>query len=115
MHADEYQTLALRTYPTMATHTRRENLTLSALGLTGESGEFADVVKKHIFHRHPFTDETSQKLYLELGDVLWYVAVAATTLGFTLSEVMQANIDKLKARYPDGFTTEASLNRSVDG
>lgn len=112
MDSDVYQSAALRTYPTIGNYSHQDNLTLSALGLTGESGEFADIVKKHRYHRHPFTDEMQQKLFLELGDILWYVAVAAETLGVKLSAVMQANVDKLRARYPQGFSPEASLNRT---
>ena len=79
-----------------------------ALGLTGESGEVADLVKKHIGHGHPLDDD---KLKLELGDVLWYIAGLAYVLGFTLQEVADANTAKLMKRFPNGFTTEASIAR----
>lgn len=85
-----------------------DSLAILALGLAGESGEFADIVKKHLGHGHPLDDDKALK---ELGDVLWYVARAAAKLGFTLDDVAAANIAKLRKRYPDGFSTVASLHR----
>lgn len=90
------------------TSTKTEALLFCGLGLTGESGEVADLIKKWQFHGHPLDDE---KLLLELGDVLWYVNRAALAIGKTLEDVMQANVDKLRKRYPNGFSTEASINR----
>ncbi len=106
MEFDEYQNLALRT----AGHRddRREMLTYTALGLTGESGEVADVVKKVLYHGHPLDKE---QLIREMGDVLWYLAVMAEGLGTTLDHVARENIAKLRARYPDGFSPARSLNR----
>ena len=79
-----------------------------ALGLTGEAGEAADILKKHFGHGH---DLDKQKVAKELGDVLWYVARMADELGFKLSEVAEMNVEKLRARYPQGFSTEASIAR----
>lgn len=76
-----------------------------SLGLTGEAGEFADLMKKVHGHGHELDLEKAKK---ELGDVLWYLAVLADSLGLTLSEVAKANVAKLRARYPDGFTVAAS-------
>jgi NTP pyrophosphatase (non-canonical NTP hydrolase) len=76
-----------------------------SLGLAGESGEFVDLMKKHFGHGKPLDRDQVKK---ELGDVLWYVANLARSFGYTLSNVAQGNIDKLKVRYPDGFTVEAS-------
>lgn len=78
------------------------------LGVTGEAGEVADLIKKHVGHGHPLDVE---KLKLELGDVLWYVAGLATVLGLTLEDVAAANIAKLTRRYPNGFSTADSLAR----
>ena len=78
------------------------------LGIAGESGECADIIKKHIGHGHPLNVE---KLKLELGDVLWYVAALAHLIDMPLSEIAQANLDKLRKRYPNGFSTEASIAR----
>ncbi len=107
MDANTYQQLALRTEaPGRESHERLLN---AALGLCGEAGEFADTLKKHLFHGHPL-DATA--LSKELGDVLWYVALACDTLDLPLSEVMEANIAKLRQRYPEGFSSERSRNRS---
>lgn len=84
------------------------NIAVLALGLPGESGEVADHVKKWLGHGHELD---KNKMLKEIGDVLWYVAVLSNALGFSLQEVAQANIDKLRARYPGGFSVEASQNR----
>lgn len=78
------------------------------LGITGEAGEVADHIKKVIGHGHPMDKE---KLKLEIGDVLWYVAVLSNRLGFKLSDVAEANTAKLIARYGDKFSIQRSLNR----
>lgn len=106
MDLNEYQQFALRTANKDAT--RKERATIAALGLTGESGEFADMIKKHIGQGH---DLDRLKAMLELGDVLWYIAEAADALGFTLNQVAIENIDKLQRRYPEGFNAEASKAR----
>ena len=77
-------------------------------GLTGESGEVADLIKKHFGHGHVLDQD---KLKKELGDVLWYLSQLAEQFGLELSDVAETNIDKLKKRYPDGFSEEASRNR----
>ena len=81
-----------------------------ALGLTGEAGEVSDMIKKHIFHGH---DLDRDDLIKELGDVCWYVALISRALGVNLEEVMSLNIEKLKNRYPEGFSEEASINRKA--
>ncbi|MGQ9481949.1 nucleoside triphosphate pyrophosphohydrolase family protein [Chloroflexus sp.] len=107
MNADNYQELAMRTLA--AGLTPRERLTNAALGLSGEAGEFADTVKKHLFHGHPLNRE---ELLKELGDILWYAALARDALDVRLSTVMAANIEKLRRRYPEGFSSERSQQRS---
>ena len=103
---NEYQRNAQRTArPDWTTETR---LTMAALGACGESGEFADMVKKVVFHDHELN---KWKMLLELGDILWYVTEAATALGYTLEEVAVENEAKLQRRYPDGFDPERSKNR----
>lgn len=79
------------------------------MGLCGESGEVADIVKKAVFHKHDLNKTDMAK---ELGDVMWYVAMCCHALGISLDDVMQGNIDKLKRRYPDGFSEQASQNRT---
>ena len=78
------------------------------MGLNGEAGEAIDILKKHLFQGH---DLDREHLAKELGDVAWYLAVSADALGYSLEKVMQMNLDKLCARYPDGFETERSANR----
>lgn len=87
----------------------RDGLVSFALGIAGEAGEVADLIKKHLGHGHPLD---AAKLEKELGDVLWYVAALARRCGLTLQGVAEANKQKLRARFPDGFSTEASLRRS---
>ncbi len=102
---DQYQREAERTVGA-------NTLTTLALGLCGEAGEFADKLKKQLAQGHTFTREQYLK---ELGDVLWYVANAARQLDANLSDVAQLNIDKLRARYPQGFEAARSVNREETG
>lgn len=111
MDSDQYQQLARRTLadrPGFALSDQEAMLVWNAVGLTGEAGEVADVVKKTVFHRHPLDLE---KLKKEIGDVLWYAAGLCSTLGISLSDVMQTNIDKLKVRYPNGYNSHDSIHR----
>lgn len=80
----------------------------ACLGLSGEVGELNDMIKKWIFHEKPFDEVHAKK---ELGDVLWYVAMMCHSFGWDLDEIMQMNVDKLKARYPQGFSVELANNR----
>jgi len=104
---DLYQELAARTINKDITN--NEALSLFALGLGGEAGEAIDIIKKHLFHGHSLD---KNKMTGELGDLMWYVAGMARQLGIPLHEVAVQNIDKLKRRYPDGFSNEASINRT---
>ena len=107
MTINEYQTAALRTAQTDKL-TANELLLNSALGLCGESGEVADLVKKHRFQGH---DLDLDHIAKELGDVAWYLAVGAYAIGFDLESIFRMNKEKLKARYPNGFSTDRSLHR----
>ena len=107
MTTNEYQTAALRTAQTDKL-TANELLLNAALGLCGESGEVADLVKKHRFQGHDLDIDHVAK---ELGDVAWYLTVGAYAIGYDLETILRMNVDKLKARYPDGFSTDRSLHR----
>lgn len=103
---DAYQLEAKRTCPDSIPLS--DQLSIGALGLAGESGEAVDLVKKALHHGHPLD---ASKLAKELGDVLWYLAVLAAAIGYDLSAVAEMNVSKLRARYPDGFSKDASRNR----
>ena len=107
MEINEYQLLAMRTLNKELD--QKEVLTNSVMGLCGESGEACDLVKKHLFHGHELDRDA---LIKELGDVAWYLAEAATAIEIDLSEVFERNIEKLKKRYPEGFSEEKSINRT---
>ena len=107
MTLDEYQSLAARTIGADRTH--EQQLANAALGLAGEAGEVADTMKKHLFHGYPLDRDALVK---ELGDCMWYIAMFATELGVSLDEIARTNIEKLRRRYPDGFSPERSLNRT---
>lgn len=108
MTINEYQTAALRTAQTDKL-TANELLLNAALGMCGESGEVADIVKKFRFQGHDLDFEHIAK---ELGDVAWYLAVGAYAIGFDLESIFRMNKEKLEARYPDGFSTDRSLHRA---
>lgn len=105
MNINEYQELAMRT---ASSQSKKDLILNGVLGLSGETGEVADHIKKHLFQGH---DLDQDHLIEELGDICWYIAIMAEGLGIDLEAVMQRNIDKLKKRYPDGFDPERSINR----
>lgn len=111
MELNEYQQLANRTLidePDFAITATQIMLVWNATGLAGEAGEAVDLIKKAIFHQQGLDKE---KLKKELGDVLWYVAALAKCAGTSLEEIATLNIEKLKARYPDGYSAERSICR----
>jgi len=127
MLGNEYQALAMRTNDGKATARLANHLINTTktcwvdcddisigglfnacLGLSGEVGEFNDMVKKHIFHEKPLDELHLKK---ELGDVMWYVAMVAESMGWKLDDILEMNIEKLKARYPEGFDVERANNR----
>ena len=117
MNGREYIHLASRTNDGMSTQRLREMIIFNpkigdalngALGLTGEAGEVSDMIKKWAFHGHELDVDHITK---ELGDVMWYIHLICTAFDISLDIVMQKNIQKLEARYPEGFDTERSLHR----
>ena len=126
MNGKDYQQLAMRTNDGKATE-RLSNVVdgynqfigsydvggilNGCLGLSGEVGEFTDMMKKWIFHENPLDADHAQK---EIGDVMWYIAMICHSFGWDLDAIMQQNINKLKARYPEGFDVELSAHRKID-
>ena len=91
------------------------HLLTAALGLTAESGEFTEVVKKILLQGKPYNEENVFHLKRELGDICWYIAQACMALDTTFDEIIEMNVEKLKARYPGGeFDVHHSENR-VEG
>ena len=85
----------------------------SAIGMLAESGEFTEVLKKMIFQGKEFNEENRFHMKRELGDILWYWIQGCIALGYTPDEVMDENIKKLEARYPDGFEVARSEKREI--
>ena len=129
MTGNEYKNLAMRTNDKMGTVRVAEKIDESfsseritenvdfggilnaCLGLSGEVGETNDMIKKWIFHDSELDIEHLKK---EIGDVMWSVALLCHSFGFDLDEILEMHIDKLKARYPDGFNTY-DANHRKDG
>lgn len=106
MTINEYQQLAMTT---LNKEIPQDQLIINAcLGLSGEVGEVNDLIKKNMFQGHPLNKDD---LINELGDIAWYLAEAATALQIDLDEILTRNIAKLKKRFPDGFSTDKSINR----
>ena len=110
MKLDEYQQLALRTAPEH--QTVHDDLMHAAMGVCTEGGELLDLSKKHTFYGKPVDWHNAAE---EIGDVLWYCALAARALGLPLEQIAKLNIDKLKARYPGKFDADKAINRNVEG
>ena len=89
-----------------------ERLLTSGGGINAEGGEFLEIIKKMIFQGKPWNEDNREHLIIELGDVMWYVAQACMALDTTFDEVIEMNVEKLKARYPGGeFDVHFSENR----
>jgi NTP pyrophosphatase (non-canonical NTP hydrolase) len=119
MTGNAYQRHAMRTNDEMST-ARLElsidmnskydmgGIVMATMGLSGEVGELNDMIKKWIFHKSDMDITHAKK---ELGDILWYVACMAESFGWSLDEIMKMNIDKLKARYPEGFDIDRANHK----
>ena len=89
-----------------------ERLTTAAVGLSAESGEFLEIVKKMVFQGKPWDEHNRKHLIIELGDVMWYVAQACIALDVDFDDVIKGNVQKLEKRYPGGsFDVNHSENR----
>jgi NTP pyrophosphatase (non-canonical NTP hydrolase) len=109
MDIDEYQRAAVRTCTEDRGSFNPKGLSCHGLGIAGEAGEVADMLKKHLHHGHELDHE---KLIRELGDVLWYIAALTHDIGADLSTVARVNVEKLLKRYPSGFRKADSINRT---
>jgi NTP pyrophosphatase (non-canonical NTP hydrolase) len=117
MNGNEYQRKAMRTnnheagekiLASMQAGNNTGEILNASLGLSGEVGELNDLLKKWIFHDKNIDREHIKK---EIGDIMWYIALMAEAFGFELDSIMITNIEKLEARYPEGFDTARSNNR----
>ena len=92
-----------------------QRLLTASVGISAESGEFMEIVKKMIFQGKPCNEDNLEHLKIELGDIMWYVAQACMALEVDMDEVLDTNIKKLEKRYPDGHFAEFySENRKAD-
>jgi len=113
MDFNDYQRKAVSTakmYPTLA-----ENLNHAALGLTTEVGEFTTEVKRAVIYEREITLAMREHMLEELGDTLWYIALAAEALGVNMNGLARENIAKLQKRYPQAYSNEAAEARADKG
>lgn len=108
MTLDDYQAAAGRTVNVKLSDSER--LFDAAAGLAEESGEVLGIVRKHVFQSHPLARD---RLQTELGDALWCLTITAQSAGLSLDQVAAANVAKLRARYPAGYSDGAARERSV--
>ena len=87
-------------------------LLTAVIGMQSETGEFAEIVKKCVFQGKELDNSTKFHLKRELGDIIWYWSQGVMSLGYTPSEIIEENINKLEKRYPNGFETIRSEHRA---
>ena len=108
----DYAVMANRLAELEANGVNTTQLLTAALGLSAEAGEFTEVVKKIFLQGKPYNEENVFHMKRELGDICWYLAQACMALDTTFDEVIEMNVEKLKARYPGGeFNVHKSENR----
>ena len=108
----DYVALAQRLNQLEAENADVCKLLTAALGLTAESGEFTEVVKKIVFQGKPYNEDNVFHMKRELGDICWYLAQACMALDTTFDEIIEMNVEKLEKRYPGGsFDVHKSENR----
>ena len=92
-----------------------QRLLTASIGISAESGEFMEIVKKMIFQGKPCNEDNLEHLKIELGDIMWYVAQACMALEVDMEDVLYTNIKKLEKTYPDGHFAEFySENRKAN-
>ena len=107
----DYRGEVLRNCPNFDTDTMEKKLSLAGLGVAGEAGEVADLIKKVLHHEVPL-DEVRDKLIKEMGDVHWYLEYAAATLGICTIDVLEANVKKMRARHPNGWSPKSQQDKA---
>jgi NTP pyrophosphatase (non-canonical NTP hydrolase) len=107
MDIQTYQRLSTRTMPTNLS--QAETIAMLGLGIAGEAGEVVEIVKKDIFHGHMRDKKETEK---EIGDLMFYIVNLATLYDLSMENILELNIEKLKIRYPNGFSTEDSIRRA---
>lgn len=115
-----YREEVLRNRPDFATSTLEAKLSMGGLGVAGEAGEVADMIKKILFHQpagsYPTLPEVMrQKLIHEIGDVHWYLEFLAATLGISTEEIKEMNVKKLQLRYPKPPEFREGINKDPYG
>lgn len=111
MNANGYQKKCLEYLSDIGKASKTNMMLEGAIGLCGESGEAAEIIKKIIFQGHELTDDAKYNIALEIGDVLWYAAVLAHALDYDFESIMAMNMAKLGARYGKAFSIKASVER----
>lgn len=84
-------------------------LSNACMGLAGEAGELIDIIKKHVYHGHTLAEDKIRK---EIGDVFYYAACLCNLFGWNAAAILEENVEKLRKRYPDGFSEKASIERA---
>ena len=108
----DYPVLSSRLAELEANGANVSQLMTAALGMSAEAGEFTEVVKKIFLQGKPYNEENVFHMKRELGDICWYLAQAFMALDTDFNEILEMNVDKLKARYPGGeFDVHKSENR----
>ncbi len=98
-----YREEVMRNCPNFETDHYTKQLSLGGLGVAGEAGEVADLIKKVLHHEVPVLT-VKDKLIKEMGDVYWYLEYLCAALGVSRDDVLEANVAKLRARHPNGWS-----------
>ena len=107
----DFKTYLTESQRTLIEKGKDMNMLHGAIGIGTEAGELLDTFKRNIFYGKPLDTVNIKE---ELGDIMWYVAILCRELELDMDDVLQTNIDKLRARYPEKFTSHHALNRDLD-
>lgn len=106
MTFEQFRKEVLRNRPDFSTSSPSNKLSMAGLGMTGEAGEVADIIKKILHHDQPL-EPLRDKLIKEMGDVYWYLEFLGATLGIDTEKVLEINVTKLRTRHPNGWSPES--------